>query len=60
MLAVGVLSLIISITSFLGRLLSEGGSSEPAGIFLILGIIVIGLSTAGSVWLRSVAREVNA
>lgn len=60
MLAVGVLSLIISITSFLGRVFLEGNNSDPAGIFLILGIIVIGLSAAGSFWLKSVAREVNA
>lgn len=55
-LAVGVLSLIIVITVFLGHLLVRNGD---AGAFLFVGMTVLGLSAVGGWWLRSVAQEVE-
>jgi uncharacterized membrane protein len=55
-LAAGVLSLIIFIAAFLGRhLLSNGGASA----FLFIGLVVIGLSAGGAIWLKKVATEAN-
>jgi uncharacterized membrane protein len=56
-LALGVLSLLIFITIFLGEKLLSGGGE---GALLLIGIIVLGLSAAGGWWLRTVAREVEA
>lgn len=56
-LALGVLSLVIVVAVFLGRHLLDHGD---AGAFLLIGLIVLGLSAAGGWWLRSVAREVEA
>lgn len=55
-LAVGVLSLIIVISVFLGHNLVRNGD---AGAFLLVGITVLGLSAAGGWWLRTVAQEVE-
>lgn len=56
-LALGVLSLVIVVAVFLGDSLLKHGD---AGAFLLIGLIVLGLSAAGGWWLRGVAREVEA
>jgi hypothetical protein len=56
-LALGVLSLIVVVAVFLGNHLLDHGD---AGAFLLIGLIVLGLSAAGGWWLRFVAREVEA
>jgi len=56
-LALGVLSLIVVVAVFLGRHLLDHGD---AGAFLLIGLIVLGLSAVGGWWLRVVAREVEA
>ncbi|HSE01125.1 MAG TPA: DUF2157 domain-containing protein [Burkholderiales bacterium] len=53
MLAGGVLSMIVVVTAFLGKHLIRG----EAGGFLLIGLIVIGMSAAGSYWLKNVATE---
>jgi uncharacterized membrane protein len=55
-LALGVLSLVIVISVFLGNNLVRNGD---AGAFLFVGMTVLGLSAAGGWWLRSVAQEVE-
>ena len=54
-LAGGVLSVIVVVTTLLARLLLEHG--ESAAALLFLGLVVIGLSAAGGLWLNSIARE---
>ncbi len=57
-LACGVLSLIIVITVFLSKsLLNHGGD---AGIFLLIGLLVIGMSAAGGSWLKALSAEEEA
>ncbi|HYD38673.1 MAG TPA: DUF2157 domain-containing protein [Allosphingosinicella sp.] len=56
MLAVGLLSLIIAVAVFLADNVLGSGS---AGLLLI-GLVVIGMSAGGAVWLRSAAREAAA
>ncbi len=56
MLAGGVLSLVVTVVAFLSRHMLEGG----AGAFLFIGLVVIGLSAAGGLWLKSVAQEQRA
>ncbi|WP_162806654.1 DUF2157 domain-containing protein [Sphingosinicella terrae] len=56
MLAAGVLSLIIAVVTYLVVRVIEEGPIE----FLFVGLVVIGLSAAGGMWLRSVARAVPA
>ncbi len=53
MLAGGVLSLIVAVTCFLSYHLLESGS----GSFLLIGLVVIGMSAGGAIWIKSVARE---
>ena len=54
-LASGVLSLIIVITAFLSKsLLHRGGD---AGGFLLIGLLVIGMSAAGGYWLKVLSAE---
>jgi uncharacterized membrane protein len=53
-LAGGVLSIIVVVTAFLAKHLLRG---FDAGGFLLIGLVVIGLSAAGSYWLRAVATE---
>lgn len=55
-LALGVLSLVIVTSVFLGHNLVRNGD---AGAFLFVGMAVLGLSAAGGWWLRSVAQEVG-
>ena len=57
MLAGGVLSLIVTVAIFLTDNLGNRGD---AGAFLIIGLVVIGMSGAGAVWLRNLAREQSA
>lgn len=53
-LAGGVLSVIVVAAFFLARHLLERGD---AGGFLVIGMVVIGLSAAGGWWLREIAKE---
>lgn len=53
-LAGGVLSVIVVVTVFLSNHLLR---ASDAGALLMIGLIVIGMSAAGSYWLRSVATE---
>ena len=55
-LAVGVLSVIVVITVAL----ANGLGHADAGIFLFIGLLVIGLSAAGGYWLKKVATEEQA
>jgi len=54
-LAGGVLSAVVVVAAFLGRLLSE--VRMEAGALLFIGLVVIGMSAAGGVWLKNVAKE---
>lgn len=54
MLAVGLLSLIVTVATFLSDQLIQGRTS---GGFLVIGLVVIGLSAGGALWLKSVARD---
>lgn len=56
MLAGGLLSLIVTIAVFLTHHILEAGS----GAFLLIGLVVIGMSAGGAIWLKSVAREQSA
>ncbi len=53
-LAGGVLSAVVVIAAALTRWLADG---DNAGAFLLIGMVVIGLSGAGAWWLRGVAAE---
>ena len=55
MLAGGVLSLIVAVTAFLSYHMIETGS----GAYLFIGLVVIGMSAGGAVWLKSTARELT-
>lgn len=57
MLAGGLLSLIVVVMVFLADKLIEDGQ---ASAFLVIGMFVIGMSAAGAVWLKSIAREQRA
>lgn len=52
-LAVGVLSAIVVVTSFV----ANGIGHAEAGVFLLVGLLVIGMSAAGGYWLKLVATE---
>ena len=54
-LAGGVLSIIIVVTTWLGRWLLFDNGSE--GSFLVIGLVVIGLSAVGGMWLKTIALE---
>lgn len=54
MLAGGVLSVTVVVAAALGRLLIAIGEE---GGFLVVGLVVVGLSAAGAWWLRQVAVE---
>lgn len=56
MLAGGLLSLIVAVVAFLSHNLLGG----DAGGFLFIGLVVIGMSAGGAVWLKSAAREQRA
>jgi uncharacterized membrane protein len=53
MLAGGMLSLIVTVATFLAWNMADGG----AGILLMIGLIVIAMSAGGAMWLKAVARE---
>jgi hypothetical protein len=52
-LAGGVLSVIVVVTSLLGKNLGR----MDAGGFLFVGLVIIGMSAAGGWWLRNVIKE---
>ncbi|MET1113207.1 MAG: DUF2157 domain-containing protein [Allosphingosinicella sp.] len=56
MLAGGALSLIVAIVAFLAQTMLGDGS---AGL-LFIGLVVIGMSAGGAIWLKSVGREQSA
>ena len=53
-LAGGVLSVIVFVTAWLGDALLD---HADAGGFLIIGLVVIGMSAAGAWWLKQIAGE---
>ncbi|QAU33560.1 DUF2157 domain-containing protein [Janthinobacterium sp. 17J80-10] len=55
-LAGGVLAAIVVATTFLARHVLR---NFDAGGFLFIGLVVIGMSAAGGMWLKSVASEVE-
>jgi len=55
-LAGGVLSTIVIATTLLGKQMAM----QEAGAFLLLGMLVIGMSAAGGYWLKQVATEEDA
>lgn len=57
-LAGGVLSCVVVIAAGLARLLVDS-RAEAGGLFFI-GLVVIGLSAAGGIWLKNVANEEDA
>lgn len=56
-LAGGVLSLIVVVAVFFVKQLDR---NDDAGAFLLVALLVLGLSAAGGWWLRRVAREIEA
>ena len=53
MLAAGLLSLIVAVAAFLSdKMLGTGD-----GAFLVIGLVVIGMSAVGAIWLKSFAQE---
>jgi hypothetical protein len=54
-LAAGMLSVVVVTTVFLGRHLLDSTSEE--GALLLIGLVIIGLSGAGGMWLRHVVAE---
>jgi uncharacterized membrane protein len=57
MLAGGCLSGIVVIVAFVAEKILRGGD---AGAFLLLALLIIGLSTAAAIWLRNVHKEQQA
>jgi len=57
MLAGAVLSVIVVVAAFLGEHLLR---HEDAGGFLLIGLVVIGMSGAGGWWIRQMLRERSA
>lgn len=53
MLAVGLLSLIVTVATFLSYHMLDAGS----GAYLFIGLVVIGMSAGGAIWLKAVAGE---
>lgn len=56
MLAGGLLSLIVAVAA----LLSDNILGSGSGGLLVIGLVVIGMSAGGAIWLKSVAREQSA
>jgi uncharacterized membrane protein len=56
LLAVGALSVIVVATAFLG----EQMRMQDAGVWLLMGLAVIGMSAVAGIWLRHVAAEEEA
>jgi uncharacterized membrane protein len=55
-LAGGVLSLIVFVTSWLSHVMLRSGD---AGSFLLIGVVVIAMSAAGAWWLKGIATETD-
>jgi len=54
-LAGGVLSAVVVVAALLGKLMLS--SRAEAGAFLLIGLVVIGMSAAGGIWLKHVAND---
>ena len=52
MLAGGLFSLIVAVIMLLGETVLGYGS----GSYLLIGLVVIGMSAGGAIWLKSIAR----
>lgn len=57
-LAGGVLSAIVVVAALLGKFMLN--SRSDAGAFLLIGLVVIGMSAAAGFWLKNVANEEGA
>ena len=57
MLAGGLLSLIVVTVAFLSDKMIEQGE---AGAFLFIGLVVIGMSAGGAIWLKRIVQEQRA
>jgi uncharacterized membrane protein len=57
MLAGGLLSLIVTVIVFLAEQLFKSGPGS--GAYLFIGLVVIGMSAGGAIWLKSVGRELE-
>lgn len=55
MLAGVCLSVIVVVTSFIGRQLLE--DSDPVGVFLLMAVLVSGMAAAAAIWLKNVHKE---
>jgi uncharacterized membrane protein len=55
MLAGGCLTVIVCLTALFAHWLLKG--SEPAGAFLLLAVLVVGMAAAAAAWLRQVHLE---
>lgn len=56
MLAGGVLSAIVVVAAFLGEAMLKRADADA---FLFIGLMVIGMSAAGALWLKRIAAEVD-
>ena len=54
MLAGGLLSLIVTVVVLLGNKMLDNGE---AGGFLLIGLVVIGMSAGGAIWLKRIVKE---
>lgn len=56
-LACGVLSTVIVVTSVLVKILISGKATDVSGFFLLIAMAVVGISGAGAWWLKKVSAE---
>lgn len=56
-LSAALLNLVVVVAASLGRLLLDRGGE--AGAFLLIALVVLGLSAAGGAWLKQVTQEVR-
>ncbi len=54
LLAGGVLSIVIIVAALLGKAMEH---DRGGGSFLFIGLVVVGLSSLGGIWLKNIARE---
>ncbi len=54
LLAGGVLSIVIIVAALLGKAMEH---DHGGGFFLFIGLVVVGLSSLGGIWLKNIAQE---
>lgn len=54
LLAGGVLSIVIIVAALLGKAMEH---DHGGGSFLFIGLVVVGLSSLGGIWLKNIAQE---